>query len=71
MKHSIRKQFAFIFTALLAGIILLCWFINNTFLESYYIQNKKEALQEVYGQLNTAAGNGMINSCAGNIISMF
>ena len=67
MKHSIRKQFAFIFTALLAGIILLCWFINNTFLESYYIQNKKEALQEVYGQLNTAAGNGMINSDSFNI----
>ena len=39
MKISIRKQFAIVFGVLMAGTILLCWFINNTFLEDYYFKN--------------------------------
>ena len=42
MKYSIRKQFALVFGLLMAGTVLLCWFINNTFLEKYYLENKHE-----------------------------
>lgn len=46
----------------MAGTILLCWFINNTFLESFYITNKRKALQEAYSSINKAAANGDITS---------
>ena len=44
MKYSIRKQFALVCGLLMAGTVLLCWFINNTFLEKYYLNNKKKAM---------------------------
>lgn len=55
MKHSIKKQFAMIFIGLMAGTILLIWFVNNTFLENYYIQNKQKNLFEVYSKINNAS----------------
>ena len=39
MKYSIKQQIATIFIAVMAGTIILCWFINNTFLENFYINN--------------------------------
>ena len=48
MKHSIRRQLAGVFIVLMAGTILLCWFINSTFLQRYYVHNKQNVLLEVY-----------------------
>ena len=62
MKYSIRKQFATVFCLLMIGTILLCWFINNTFLERYYLSNKQEALLEVYSVMNQASNEDNINS---------
>lgn len=62
VKHSIKKQFAGIFIGLMAGTMLLCWFINSTFLESYYIQNKQKVLHSAYEKINTASTNGNLNS---------
>lgn len=62
MKYSIKKQFAGIFIALMAGTILLCWFLNSSFLEKYYITEKKQALLEAYLQLNLAAQNQTFDS---------
>lgn len=67
MKYSIKKQFAYIFIGLMAGTILLCWFINNTFLERYYIQNKQKALLEAYYSINGEAQSGDITSDAFDI----
>lgn len=53
--HSISRQFTGIFIALMAGTILLCWFLNITFLEDYYINDKKEALLNAYDMINSAA----------------
>lgn len=53
MKYSIRKQFAGIFIGLLAGTILLCWFVNNTFLEKYYLSNKEKMLYSAYETINS------------------
>lgn len=52
MKYSMKRQFACIFIGLMAGTILLCWFINNTLLEKYYLANKKEAIYTVYNTLH-------------------
>lgn len=51
-----------IFGLLMAGTILLCWFINNTFLENYYLQNKKEAMLSAYTVINKASNEGTMES---------
>lgn len=58
MKYSMKKQFAFIFIGLMAGTILLCWFINNTLLERYYIETKKDTIFTAYEKVNNALIEG-------------
>lgn len=67
MKYSIRKQFALVFGLLMAGTILLCWFINNTFLENYYLNNKKKVMLSAYAIVNKASNEGVIGSDAFDI----
>lgn len=67
MKYSIRKQFALVFCLLMAGTILLCWFINNTFLERFYLENKQKALLSVYAIINRASNEGTIGTDAFDI----
>ncbi len=62
MRHSIKTQFAFTFIVLMAGTILLCWFVNNTFLESFYMQNKEDELLSAYDSIDTAVMQGTIDS---------
>lgn len=57
MKGSIRKQFAFIFIGLMAGIILLCWFINSVFLEEYYIHSKLNTIHNAHQAILEAANS--------------
>lgn len=58
MKHSIKKQLAYIFIALMAGTLVSCWFINNTFLEGYYANYKQQTLMNAYQLLNNAGTEG-------------
>lgn len=60
MKKSLNRHFAFVFGMLLAGTILLCWFLNNIFLEEYYIKNKLDVLHSAYFKINEAMLNGDI-----------
>lgn len=62
IKHSIKLQISFLMIGLIAATILLCWFINSTFLGSYYIENKKNVLLYAYESINDAAAEGRINS---------
>lgn len=62
VKYSIRKQFALIFSFLMIGTVLLCWFINNTFLEEYYLKNKQKAMMSAYREINEASNNGLIET---------
>lgn len=57
MKYSIRKQFALIFIGLMAGTILLCWFINSAFLEEYYIRSKAAVIHKAYATIDSAANS--------------
>ena len=64
----------------MAGTVLLCWFINNTFLEYYYLQDKERVLETAYKRINQASLNGEIGTedfgvelkkfCSENNISM-
>lgn len=62
MKHSIKRQFATIFILLMTGTILVCWFLNSVFLEKYYIQNKKEVLNNAYNKINIASNASTVTS---------
>ncbi len=55
IRRSIRRQLAAVTIGLLVGTILLCWFINKTFLESYYEMEKADVVAEAYQRLNAAA----------------
>lgn len=57
MNHSIRRQLALIFIGLIAGTILLCWAMNNVFLEKYYIRSKTEVIFEAYHTIRQAANS--------------
>ncbi len=60
--NSISRQFTCIFICLMAGTILLCWFLNNTFLEEFYIKNKQNALLDAYHTINNAAKKEKLNT---------
>jgi signal transduction histidine kinase len=62
MKRSIKQEIAVMFIAVMAGIIAMCWIINNIFLEDFYIQNRKNAITNAYNRINEAASNGDISS---------
>lgn len=67
MKYSIHKQLTYIFVSLIIGTILLCFLINSTLLENYYITNKQDALIEVYEVINSAANAGIFDTDAFDI----
>lgn len=62
MKSSLRRQQAAVTIGLLVGTILACWFINSTFLESYYETEKADVVTEAYRRLNAAAISGSLSS---------
>ncbi len=62
MKRSIRRQFAAIFITLMTVTLLLCWVLNITLLEKYYIENKKDVLLSAYKSINAASNEGSTNS---------
>ncbi len=62
IKFSINRQFAYIFIALMAATILLCWLLNNIFLEKYYIRNKQVVLLDAYDKINQAATERRFNT---------
>ena len=62
LKTSLRRQQAAITIGLLVGTILACWFINNTFLESYYESEKADVVTEAYRRQNAAARSGSLGS---------
>lgn len=53
MKHSIRAKLTAIILSLTVGTIILCWFINNTFLEDFYLLSKQHILENAYYQIES------------------
>ncbi len=61
-KSSLRTEIALILIGLLTGTVLLCWFLNTTFSEKYYILNKQNTLADGFDIINTASANGELTS---------
>lgn len=53
MKDSIRAKLTLLMLVITTGTVLLCWFINNTFLEKYYFMNKQQMLEKAYYEIGT------------------
>ena len=62
MKYSIKNQLTFVFISIMTGTILLCWFLNNGFLEKYYLLNKQQVMRRSYQSINEAVSDGSIKS---------
>lgn len=58
MRWSLKQEIASIFIILMTSTIFLCWFVNNTFLERYYVSNKQNALLKAYHVVNEAGNQG-------------
>lgn len=58
MKHSITKKITTIMISIVAGTVLLCWFINTTLLGDYYISHKKDVLIDTFQTVDMAYANG-------------
>ena len=61
-RHSVRRQFALIFTGLMASTILLCWFMNNMFLPWFPLKDMAEA-EAFWRELNNVCGVYNITVC--------
>lgn len=62
IKHSIRQEISLIFIAVMVGTVIFCWIINSSFLENFYIQNKKNAIKDAYSRVNEVVTIGDISS---------
>ncbi len=62
MKHSIKRQLALLFIALMAGLIFSCWLANNILFGKYYVQKKRQALLSAYDLVNTAGNENIMDT---------
>ncbi len=60
MKRSITWKITAIMVSIVAGTVLLCWFINTSLLETYYVENKQQKLLETFEMVNEASRGGQI-----------
>ncbi|MEY8391754.1 sensor histidine kinase [Lachnospiraceae bacterium] len=58
MRHSITGKITAIMISIVAGTVLLCWFINNTMLESYYVEHKQRTLLDTFEMVDKESGAG-------------
>lgn len=61
-RKSLTRQIMLIVCILAAGAILVCWFLNTTLLESYYVMNKKAGMIESYQTISAASANDTLES---------
>lgn len=79
-KNSLTRQLTATILALVAGTVLLCWFLNNTFLEWFYTYHKQDSMLEGFSVINHASEEGILedesfdvkfeNICANGNISI-
>ncbi|MBO5371364.1 MAG: HAMP domain-containing protein [Lachnospiraceae bacterium] len=60
VKRSITLQFTGTILGLIITTVILCWFLNTTFLETYYTYNKQNVMLEGYNTINAESINGSL-----------
>lgn len=61
-RKSLTRQIIFLFCVLTAGTILICWILNTTLLERYYVMQKKAGMIESYQTILKASESGKLDS---------
>ena len=56
MKQSFRHRITIFLLGTIALTIIMCWFLNLTFLKRYYAYNKVTLMREVYSAVNDYIG---------------
>ena len=62
MKYSIKRQMMTVFVGLILFMIVVFMIVNGSFLEKYYISNKKSEFIKAYTMVQEGVGNGTIDS---------
>ncbi|MCI8485133.1 MAG: HAMP domain-containing protein [Lachnospiraceae bacterium] len=55
MRSSITGKITTIMISIVAGTILLCWFINTSLLETYYVEHKQKKLLDTFQMADRAS----------------
>ena len=62
MKYSIKRQMMTVFVGLILFMIVVFMIVNGSFLEKYYISNKKSEFIKVYTMVQEGVENGTLSS---------
>lgn len=58
MKYSITRKITTIMIGIVAGTVLLCWFVNTSLLEEYYVEHKQKKLLSTFEMMERAVRDG-------------
>lgn len=61
-KGSLTKELVLIIAALVAGTVLLCYFLNAALIERYYLKNKQNTLSEGFSVIDEASRQNLLQS---------
>ena len=70
VKKSLARQLTATIVALVAGTVLLCWFLNNTFLEGYYTYNKQEVMLDGFAIISVICADGSVIRASVNDVDL-
>ena len=45
---TLSHQLIIVMVGIVLGTVIVCWFLNNTFLEKYYIYNKEKNINDIF-----------------------
>ncbi|MEG0962764.1 MAG: HAMP domain-containing sensor histidine kinase [Lachnospiraceae bacterium] len=62
MKHSITQKITTTMICIVAGTVLMCWFINTTLLEDYYTVHKQDVLMDTFQMIDKASIGGRLQN---------
>lgn len=59
-RMSIKYQISIVCVILITFTLVMCWFVNNIFLDKFYQRNKKNMLLQAYYVIETAIDNNLL-----------
>ena len=62
VKHSLTLQYTGTILGLVVGTVLLCWFLNTTFLKYYYTYNKQNVMLEGFSIIDQESREDTLES---------
>ena len=69
VKHSLTLQYTGTILGLVVGTVLLCWFLNTTFLKYYYTYNKQNVMLDGFSVIDQESGENTLDATQPDILS--